>query len=154
DLNGCADLLPGSASAHTRIVAAERRGATCRGGDSRAADRARSRSPRKHFYSRECAGRWASSRRSAPDPPHHCPLAVSQPLRCRIFLTPGAWALCGGKAAVIWPRVRLIGGIRLPDAACRHSGWITRLGRTANAPERPLAIGEGLGEPRHHPQEH
>src|SRR5215831_7258630 len=67
DLNGCPDLLPGSASAHTRIVASERRGAT--------------------------------------DPPHHCPLAVSQPLRCRISLTPGAWALCGGKAAVIWPRV-------------------------------------------------
>src|SRR5262249_41655367 len=38
DLNGCPDLLPGSASAHTRIVASERRGATCRGGDSRAAD--------------------------------------------------------------------------------------------------------------------
>src|SRR5207248_3704478 len=40
DLNGCPDLLPGSASAHARIIAAERHGATRRGDDSRAADRA------------------------------------------------------------------------------------------------------------------
>jgi len=31
-------------------------------------------SPRQHSYSRECASSRDSSRRSAPDPPHHCPL--------------------------------------------------------------------------------
>ena len=75
-------------------------------------------------------------------------LGVSKPLRSRIFLTPGVWALCGGQAAVICPLTYgLIGGIRLPDAARRHSGWITRLGRTNMRQNALLRSGKGLAMP-------
>src|SRR5262249_62060187 len=53
-----------------------------------------------------------------------------------------------GQAAVICPSMYgLIGGIRLPDAARRHSGWITRLGRTAMRQNALLRSGKGLGTP-------
>src|SRR5437588_2054456 len=94
NLSGCPGLLPGSASAHARIVDGERRDATCRGGGSQApgigallALAAASIAARANARARA-----ESSRRGAPDQPHRCPLAVSQPLRCRIFLTPGVWA--------------------------------------------------------------
>src|SRR5258708_38390643 len=57
-------------------------------------------------------------------------------------------SLMWGPAAVICPLMYgLIGGIRLPDAARRHSGWITRLGRTNMRQNALLRSGKGLATP-------
>src|SRR5262249_35461915 len=57
-------------------------------------------------------------------------------------------SLMWGQAAVICPLAYgLIGGIRLPDAAHRHSGWITRLGRTNMRQNALLRSGKGLATP-------
>src|SRR2546426_7450283 len=57
-------------------------------------------------------------------------------------------SLMWGPAAVICPLpYGLIGGIRLPDAARRHSGWITRLGRTNMRQSALLRSGKGLATP-------
>src|SRR2546430_16438443 len=57
-------------------------------------------------------------------------------------------SLMWGQAAVICPLTYgLIGGIRLPGAARRHSGWITRLGRTNMRQNALLRSGKGLATP-------
>src|SRR5262249_24602823 len=79
--------------------------------------------------------------------------AESQPAR-RIFLTPGALALFGGLAAVISPK-NAGRSAAFVFRGFRRAG--TRLeslvGEDGHAPERPLAIGEGLGDSRYRPQE-
>ena len=77
-----------------------------------------------------------------------------QALCRKIFLTPGSCALIWGLAAVDQSCVRT-------DRAAFACPWRrlagTRVGslvgEDGDAPERPLAIGEGLGSPKHRPKE-
>ena len=68
-------------------------------------------------------------------------------------LDSGDPSLIWGRAAVICPCADWSGGIRLPDAARPVLGLDHSVGEDGNAPERPLAIGEGLGNSRHRPKE-